>query len=353
MKIRASKQINFDDNVDLNGKILTNAGTPSAASDIATVGYVNGIVTGLWDDRGNYNASGNSFPATGGSGTAGAILKGDTWTISVAGTLNSKTVDVGCTIRALQDTPGQTAENWAVLGINTGYVAENSANKVTSFSNPTDAQYPSAKLTNDSLANKVDKNNAIVGATKTKVTYDAKGLVTAGADATTADIADSTNKRYITDTQRTVLQNTSGTNSGNETTTTIGTLVSGATAKTTPDDADSIGLSDSAASNVIKKLTWASLKAALKTYFDTIYASATGGLAIANYVCRETPTGLKNGSNTTFALASTPQSGTEMVFLDGLLLEAGAGKDYTISGSTITLAVAPISTDVINVTYWK
>ena len=60
-------------------------------------------------------------------------------------------------------------------------------------------------------------NSAITGATKTKITYDAKGLVTAGADATTADIAASTNKNYVTDAQATVIGNTSGTNSGNQT----------------------------------------------------------------------------------------------------------------------------------------
>jgi hypothetical protein len=64
------------------------------------------------------------------------------------------------------------------------------------------------------LDGKVDENAAITGATKTKITYDAKGLVTAGADATTADIADSTDKRYVTDSQLTVIGNTSGTNSG-------------------------------------------------------------------------------------------------------------------------------------------
>lgn len=68
------------------------------------------------------------------------------------------------------------------------------------------------------LANKVDKNTAITGATKTKITYDSKGLVTAGADATTADIADSTNKRYVTDAQQTVIGNTSGTNTGDDAT---------------------------------------------------------------------------------------------------------------------------------------
>ena len=66
------------------------------------------------------------------------------------------------------------------------------------------------------LDGKVDENAAITGATKTKVTYDAKGLITAGADATTADIADSLNKRYVTDAQLTVIGNTSGTNTGNQ-----------------------------------------------------------------------------------------------------------------------------------------
>jgi hypothetical protein len=68
------------------------------------------------------------------------------------------------------------------------------------------------------LDGKVDENAAITGATKTKITYDAKGLVTAGADATTADIADSTDKRYVTDAQLTVIGNTSGTNSGDNAT---------------------------------------------------------------------------------------------------------------------------------------
>lgn len=47
-----------------------------------------------------------------------------------------------------------------------------------------------------------------------------------------------------------------------------------ATGKTTPVDADELPLVDSAASNVLKKLTWANLKATLKTYFDTLYSAA-------------------------------------------------------------------------------
>lgn len=63
---------------------------------------------------------------------------------------------------------------------------------------------------------KVTANVGITGATKTKITYDAKGLVTSGVDATTADIADSTNKRYVTDAQLVVIGNTSGTNTGDQ-----------------------------------------------------------------------------------------------------------------------------------------
>lgn len=53
--------------------------------------------------------------------------------------------------------------------------------------------------------------------------------------------------------------------------TTVSTGIVAATAKTTPVDADSIGIVDSAASNVLKKVTWANVKATLKTYLDTLY----------------------------------------------------------------------------------
>jgi hypothetical protein len=57
-----------------------------------------------------------------------------------------------------------------------------------------------------------------------------------------------------------------------ETVTTSGALINSATAKTTPVDADTFGVMDSADSNVLKKLSWANIKATLKTYFDTLYS---------------------------------------------------------------------------------
>ena len=55
------------------------------------------------------------------------------------------------------------------------------------------------------LDGKVDENSAITGATKTKITYDAKGLVTAGADATTDDITEGTTNKYLSATDKTDL----------------------------------------------------------------------------------------------------------------------------------------------------
>src|SRR3990167_3594532 len=61
--------------------------------------------------------------------------------------------------------------------------------------------------------------------------------------------------------------------SGGDTLTSEGALINSATEKTTPVDADMVGLMDSAASNILKKLSWANIEATLKTYFDTLYAS--------------------------------------------------------------------------------
>lgn len=101
---------------------------------------VSAAVVGLLDDRGNFNASGNVFPSSGGSGTAGAILKGDLWTISVAGTLGGHAVTAGDVIRALVDTPGQTDSNWAISENNFGYIPLNSANNLSDLTSASTAR---------------------------------------------------------------------------------------------------------------------------------------------------------------------------------------------------------------------
>lgn len=88
----------------------------------------------------------------------------------------------------------------------------------------------------------------------------------------------------------------------------------------------------------------------------TAISAATVGTDYVNnasFVTRETPTGLVNGSNTTYTLANTPTAGTECVYLNGILQEPGAGNDYTISTNTITYLTAPLSGDKIRVNYMK
>ena len=68
-----------------------------------------------------------------------------------------------------------------------------------------------------SLDNKVDKNVPVVGTTNTKISYDSKGLVIGSSSATTADISDSINKRYVTDADTIDIGNLSGINSGDQT----------------------------------------------------------------------------------------------------------------------------------------
>jgi hypothetical protein len=132
--------------------------------------------------------------------------------------------------------------------------------------------------------NLVDTTKHPVSGLTTGHVLKATGAAAYGFGAlSTADVADSADKRYCTDAQKTVIGNTSGTNSGNETTTTIGALINSATAKTAPVDADYLGLMDSESTNpanILKKLSWSYVKSVLKTYFDGLYTLANlGGIA--------------------------------------------------------------------------
>lgn len=93
---------------------------------------------------------------------------------------------------------------------------------------------------------------------------------------------------------------------------------------------------------------------------DITAVSSSGAVTVAstlfrtaNFVVRETPSGLVNGSNVTYTLAATPVSGTEQVYFNGIQQEPGAGNDYTISAAVITFLAAPVTGDKIRVSYLK
>ena len=110
------------------------------------------------------------------------------------------------------------------------------------------------------------------------------------------------------------------------------------TGKTTPVDADELGLIDSASSNLFKKLTWSNLKATLKTYFDTLYATA-----ITNYKTISILVSDPNGSAITtqeeVAYARVPST------MNGLSLLSVAAHVSTVSSSGLpTVAIRNVTT---------
>ena len=68
--------------------------------------------------------------------------------------------------------------------------------------------------------------------------------------------------------------NLSGTNTGNESTTTIGVLIASSTATTTPADADLFAIYGSITSN-LQNITWANLKSAILSYISSVTATFT------------------------------------------------------------------------------
>ncbi len=212
------------------------AASLSAAALVTANAYTDSSTVGLLNDRGNYDASSNLFPSSGGSGAAGAIKKGNIWTVSVPGSLNGVPVTAGDLVRALADAPGQTAGNWAVTENNIGYVAENASNK--------DATGGYAGLTG--FAIKLKNAAGTVTSLFSSAATTARSWVFPDKDGTVAMLSDIS----------------------------VAAETHAATTKATPVDADELALIDSAASWGLKKLTLTNLKAYLKTYFDGFY---TGG----------------------------------------------------------------------------
>lgn len=81
--------------------------------------------------------------------------------------------------------------------------------------------------------------------------------------------------------------------------------------------------------------------------------AGTGFVKYTNFVNNETPTGTINSANTAFTLAFTPQVSSVELILNGQVLDPGAGNDYTISGTAITMLFAPTTGDKLRAYYIK
>jgi len=124
-----------------------------------------------------------------------------------------------------------------------------------------------------------------------------------------------------------------GTNTGNETTTTVGALLNAATSKTTPVDADRLGLWNSV-SGLLEYLSWANLKTTLSSTFVTL-AGATQNIAgkIGMGIAPTAVLHLKAGTATATTAPLKFTAGTKLTTPEAGALEFD-GTSYTITTGT-------------------
>lgn len=198
-------------------------------------GVISAVTGGSGDVTGPAGATADDIALF--DGSTGKIIKDSTKKLSDLQPAGTYSTDIHANITALNAVSGTNTGNqaatdfdikdltdstslrttWSCKQDALGFAPENASNKKLDLTDNSDTYYPSQKAVKTAVDGKVAGNVAIVAGTKTKISYDTKGLVTSGADATTADIADSTNKRYVSDAQLTVIGNTSNTNTGDQT----------------------------------------------------------------------------------------------------------------------------------------
>ena len=96
----------------------------------------------------------------------------------------------GNLVPVTMDTTPTASSNKPVTSGGVKTYADSKVSSSATISDTATATAPNEKAVYDALDGKLDKNTAITGATKTKITYDSNGLVTAGADLVASDIPD-------------------------------------------------------------------------------------------------------------------------------------------------------------------
>lgn len=74
----------------------------------------------------------------------------------------------------------------------------------------------------------------------------------------------------------------------------------------------------------------------------TLLGSGDLTIVVTTFAENIIPTGTVNGSNPDFVLPSTPVASSLKLYSDGVRM-IGGGVDYTLSGTNITMVIAPVS----------
>lgn len=295
---------------------LTNVATPTAATDAATMGYVDAAIQGL-DIKASVRA------AT----TANLTLSGTQ-------TVDGVSLSVGDRVLVKDQTTGQN--NGIYL------VASGSWTRTTDADISAEVTAGMYTFVEEGTAN---GNNGWVLTTDNPITlgttplvfaqFSGAGSVIAGAGLTktgnTLDVGANADSSITVNADDIQVKRDTGV--------TVGCIVTSASGITVSLTANA-GL-QIAANALGIKLNGASL------ILGASGISAAAGIPVV----RETPGGAVDSSNIAFTLANTPVAGSEEVYLNGLLQEPGAGNDYTISGLNITYLTAPTTGDRLRVSY--
>jgi len=417
-KIRSSKQLAIDANFDVTTHKVVNVVDPTAAQDAATKNYVDAAISGVIAAADAMVFKGTV--GTGGTLTITAfnalVVYNAGWTYRVieAGTIKGKVCEIGDLLISTVDRVSAGVDtDWTVAQTNIdGAVVKADYDANTILAATTDNMPVTLTVTEQTfVGRKTGGNIAALTATEARTILNVADGATNNTKATGAEIDTGTDDVKFA-TAKAIRD--SGLIS-----TIVAGEIAGLTAKTTPVDADVLMIEDSADATVNskKKLSLANLKTTLATYFNTLYnnyvhpnhsgdvTSAGDGvqtiaanavtnakaaqmanstikgritadtgnpedltvaqvktllgltsLNLAQRKYRQTPTGTINGTNTGFSITDLVLSGTEEVYLNGILMNGGTGLDYTIvyaATSVITFlgTAIPQTGDVILVSY--
>jgi len=302
--------------------IIDGLGNPTTSNQAVNKSYVDSLVdTTLKSPDGFATDSSGNYPSDY-KGT-GTVSEGDVFyvtSVSNGTTVGSTTVNVGDTLVALVDNPGNTDSNWVIMESNRDQATETAkgvariatASEISAGTDDTTIVTPAklATVTKSAGAGLTDTNNVF-----DVVAADASLVV--NADDMAVQVGN-TNGTSL-ETTSTGVELTS-TVTGDRTFSSDNFTVSSNTKAEIGAPADGAVLTNQPSGSV-------DLAISTTKYVDDALSAVTE-------VFNELPTVTDGSADVT--LANTPIAGTERVYLNGARMAPGGKADFTISGSTIT-----------------